>query len=154
MMIADVLRKAKRRKPRKRVGRGPGSGTGKTAARGNKGMGQHSADQPRRMTEGGQMPLFRRIPKRGFSNAQFRTVYQVVNVRDLEEFFEDGAKITPAVLEQAGLIRNAAGSVKILGTGDLGKKLDVEATKFSLSAARKITGAGGTIKSLGQPAGE
>jgi len=154
MMIADVLKKARRNKPRKRVGRGSGSGTGKTAARGNKGMGQHSTDQARRLTEGGQMPLFRRLPKRGFSNARFRTVYQVVNVRDLAEFFDEGTKVTPAALEQAGLIRDAAGPVKILGTGEVGKKLDVEATKFSLSAARKITGAGGTIKSLGEPVGE
>lgn len=154
MMITDVLTKAKRNKARKRVGRGPGSGTGKTAARGNKGMGQHSTDQARRLSEGGQMPLFRRLPKRGFSNAQFRTVYQVVNVQDLEEFFEDGAKITPAALEQAGLIRNAGGPVKILGAGNLGKKLEVEATKFSASAAKKISAAGGKVTSLSQPAGE
>ncbi|MBI4578582.1 MAG: 50S ribosomal protein L15 [Planctomycetes bacterium] len=145
MMISDVTSKARRNRRRKRVGRGIGSGRGKTSTRGHKGMGQHSSDQARRLTEGGQMPLFRRLPKRGFSNARFRTVYQVVNLADLADF-EDGAKITPAVLEAAGLIRDAGRPVKILGTGDLKKKLEVEATRFSESAARKITEAGGQAK--------
>lgn len=145
MMISEVTSKAHRNKSRKRVGRGIGSGHGKTSTRGHKGEGQHSTGRPRRMTEGGQMPLFRRLPKRGFSNANFRTEYQVVNVSSLEGF-EAGAKVTPAVLEAAGLIHDAAKPVKILGKGEISKKLDVEATKFSESAARKITEAGGAAK--------
>ena len=95
------------------------------------------------------MPFFRRIPKRGFSNAVFRTEYQVVNVSALDERFEDGSKITPVVLEAAGLVRDATQPIKILGTGEVSKKLDVEATRFSTSAAMKITQAGGQIKTLG-----
>jgi large subunit ribosomal protein L15 len=146
MMISEITSKARRNKSRKRVGRGIGSGRGKTATKGHKGMGQHSTGGARRLTEGGQMPLFRRIPKRGFSNAQFRTVYQVVNVFDLADTFEDGAKVTPATLEAAGLIHDAGKPVKILGTGELGKKLDVESNKFSEAAAKKITDAGGQAK--------
>lgn len=145
MMITDITSKGQRNKRRKRVGCGLGSGHGKTSTRGHKGMGQHSTDQARRLTEGGQMPLFRRLPKRGFSNANFRTVYQVVNVSDLEAF-DSGTKITPALLEAAGLIGSAAKPVKILGNGELKKKLEVEATKFSESAQRKITEAGGQAK--------
>jgi len=145
-MISDITSKAHRNKSRKRVGRGIGSGHGKTSTKGHKGMGQHSAGGARRLTEGGQMPLFRRIPKRGFSNAQFRTEYQVVNVVDLAEAFENGATVTPAALEAAGLIRDARKPVKILGTGELGKKLDVQANKFSETAAKKIADAGGQAK--------
>lgn len=146
MMISDITSKAHKNKSRKRVGRGIGSGHGKTSTKGHKGMGQHSTGGARRLTEGGQMPLFRRIPKRGFSNAQFRTEYQVVNVCDLAEVFEAGAKVNPATLETAGLIHDANKPVKILGTGDLAKKLDVEANKFSEAAAKKITDAGGQAK--------
>ena len=145
MMITDITSKGRRNKRPKRVGRGVGSGRGKTSTRGHKGMGQHSSDQARRLTEGGQMPLFRRLPKRGFTNAEFRTVYQVINVVDLE-VFENGTKVTPALLETARLIRDAKHPVKILGTGELTKKLDVEATKFSETATRKITEAGGQAK--------
>jgi len=146
MMISEVLSEATRNKRRKRVGRGTGSGRGKTAGRGHKGMGQHSSDRTTKLREGGQMPLFRRIPKRGFSNAQFRTVYQVVNVATLQERFEDGTHVTPRALEEAGLIHDAARPVKILGTGEVSKKLQVEATRFSASASRKITEAGGQAK--------
>jgi large subunit ribosomal protein L15 len=148
MMITDVLKKARRNRRPKRVGRGRGSGHGKTAGRGHKGMGQHSADQARRLTEGGQMPFFRRIPKRGFNNARFRREFQIVNVAALEQRFEDGAKVTPVALEEAGLIRDAARPVKILGTGDVGKKLNVEAACFSTSAAMKITQAGGQVRTV------
>ena len=145
MMISEITSRAHRNKSRKRVGRGLGSGHGKTSCRGHKGMGQHSTEQARQMTEGGQMPMFRRIPKRGFSNANFRTVYQVVNVSDLEAL-DAGSKITPLVLEAVGLIRDSRRPVKILGNGELKKKLEVEATKFSESAQRKITEAGGQAK--------
>jgi large subunit ribosomal protein L15 len=95
------------------------------------------------------MQFFRRIPKRGFSNFRFRRDFQVVNVGILEEAFENGAKVNAAALAEAGLIRNAEDPVKILGTGEVSKKFEVEATCFSTSAAMKITRAGGQIKSLG-----
>lgn len=148
MMIADVTSKGCKNKPRKRVGRGIGSGSGKTAGRGNKGMGQHS-DNRVGLREGGQLPLFRRLPKRGFSNARFRTQYQVVNLADLQEVFDDGTQVTPAALAEAGLIRDPAGLVKILGDGELSKKLKVEASRFSASASRKIEAAGGQAKVIG-----
>lgn len=146
MMINDVLQKSKPHKRRKRVGRGIGSGTGKTSARGHKGSGQHSTTIAKRMAEGGQMALFRRLPKRGFSNANFRVEYQVVNIKQLQERFEAGTHITPALLEEAGLIRRATDPVKILGTGELNKKFSVEATAASATAAAKIQAAGGNIK--------
>ncbi|UCD28048.1 MAG: 50S ribosomal protein L15 [Planctomycetota bacterium] len=149
MMISDILSQARRNKRRKRVGRGVGSGRGKTCGRGHKGSGQRAGRVTRPLTEGGQMPLFRRIPKRGFNNARFRTEYQVVNVSALESRFDAGTKVTPAVLEQAGLISDATKPVKILGDGDITKKLDVEAAKFSTSAAMKITKVGGNIKTTG-----
>ena len=149
MMISDVLSRARRNRRRKRVGRGIGSGHGKTCGRGHKGMGQHAGHRARQLTEGGQMPFFRRIPKRGFSNARFHTEYQVVNVSALEGRFEDGGKVTPAVLEEAGLIRDASRPVKVLGTGEITKKLNVEVTRFSTSAAVKITQAGGQIRTIG-----
>jgi large subunit ribosomal protein L15 len=148
MMIADVLSRAKRNRPRKRVGRGRGSGRGKTCGRGHKGQGQRAGGGAHRLTEGGQMPFFRRIPKRGFSNAQFRKAYQIVNLSVLEDHFDDGAKVTPAALEEAGLIRNLSVPVKILGDGEITKNFDVEAARFSTSAAMKITRAGGQIKTL------
>ncbi len=146
MMISDILSKAGRKKPRKRVGRGIGSGLGKTAGRGHKGMGQHSTEAAAAMAEGGQMPLFRRLPKRGFSNAQFRTEYQVVNVARLQERFDEGTHVTAKLLEERGLIHDAGKPVKVLGTGELTKKLTVEVTGFSASATRKIAEAGGQAK--------
>ncbi len=150
MMISDVLTKAGRDKKRKRIGRGIGSGHGKTSGRGHKGLGSRAGGKVRRLTEGGQMPLFRRLPKRGFSNARFRTEYQVVNVADLQKHFEDGGTINPVELEKVGLIRDAARPVKILGDGELTKKFNVEATCFSTAAATKITKVGGNIRSAGQ----
>ncbi len=146
MMISDVTARGRRTRPRKRVGRGIGSGSGKTAGRGHKGMGQHGSNFPSHLREGGQMPLFRRLPKRGFSNAGFRTEYQVVNVAALDAAFKDGDRVTPASLAAAGLIRSAAAPVKILGDGELTRKLTVEATRFSATAARKIEAAGGQVK--------
>jgi large subunit ribosomal protein L15 len=152
MMISDVLKQSRRNKGRKRVGRGVGTGRGKTCGRGHKGLGQRSGGGVRPLTEGGQMPLFRRIPKRGFTNAQFRTVYQVVNISDLARKYDDGARITPVELEASGLIHDAHQPVKILGDGEISKKLQVEATKFSKSAADKITNAGGKVQATGQTA--
>jgi large subunit ribosomal protein L15 len=149
MNITDVLKKSGRSKRRKRVGRGVGSGHGKTSTRGAKGLKARAGGAAPLMYEGGQMPLFRRIPKRGFSNAQFRTVYQPVNVGDLEAKFEAGTKVTAAVMEAAGLISDACKPVKVLGDGELKKKLDVEATGFSKTAEAKITQAGGQARKTG-----
>lgn len=149
MMINDILTRAKRNKTRKRVGRGPGSGSGKTSGRGHKGCKSRAGGGTRLLTEGGQMPFFRRIPKRGFNNAQFRTEYQVVNVSVLNDRYDDGAKVTLADLEEAGLIHDAAKPVKILGNGEIGKKIEVQATRFSAQAAEKITKAGGQATKIG-----
>jgi large subunit ribosomal protein L15 len=146
MNIADITKAAGRKKPRKRVGRGPGSGRGKTSTRGHKGAGQRSGSTKTTLNEGGQMRLFRRFPKVGFSNFKFRTDYAIVNVSDLDRKFEAGDHVTAVALVEAGLIRNLALPIKILGNGDLGKKLVVEANKFSKSAEEKIKTGGGEAK--------
>jgi large subunit ribosomal protein L15 len=135
------------KRPRKRVGRGPGSGNGKTAGRGHKGQKSRSGYSRRWGFEGGQMPLVRRIPKRGFFNV-FRVDYQVVNLRDLDRVFDDGDEVTPATLLEKGLIRRGPKPVKVLATGDLSKKLSVVADKFSGSAKSKIEAAGGTCETV------
>jgi large subunit ribosomal protein L15 len=132
-------------KTRKRVGRGPGSGLGKTAGRGHKGQKSRSGYSRRFGFEGGQMPLVRRIPKRGFTNLN-RVSYQVVNVRDLERVFGDGDEVTPEVLASKGLVRGGDRPVKVLAGGELSKKLSVCAHKFSEAARTKIEGAGGSCE--------
>ncbi len=149
MELADITSKAGAHEKRKRVGRGRGSGHGKTCGRGHKGVGQRAGGSIRRLTEGGQMPLFRRIPKRGFSNAPFRTDYDIVNVCDLDELFSNGDEVTKQTLVKVGLLRNDRVLVKILGDGDLAKKLTVLADRFSKSAKEKITAAGGTVSEIG-----
>ena len=149
MELADITSKAGAHEKRKRVGRGRGSGHGKTCGRGHKGSGQRAGGSIRRLTEGGQMPLFRRIPKRGFSNAPFKTEYDIVNVCDLDELFSNGDEITKQTLVKVGLLRNDRVLVKILGDGDLAKKLTVLADRFSKSAREKITAAGGTVSEIG-----
>ena len=143
MQLGDVLKQAGSHRKRKRLGRGVGSGLGKTSGRGHKGAGSRAGSTRLSMGEGGQMPLFRRLPKRGFSNAAFRTNYNVVNVGDLEKRFEANAHVTPEAILEAGLIRNLRYKVKVLGDGALTKKLKVEAGKFSKSAEEKIKAAGG-----------
>lgn len=128
---------------RKRRGQGIGSGNGKTAGKGHKGQKSRSGGGVRPGFEGGQMPLSRRIPKRGFSNFRFAKNYQVVNLQDLENRFPEGAVVDFEALVAAGLVRKAGEPVKILGTGDLGKALTVKAAKFSASATAKIESAGG-----------
>lgn len=135
------------KRPRKRVGRGPGSGNGKTAGRGHKGQKSRSGYSRRYGFEGGQMPLVRRIPKRGFFNV-FRVDYQVVNLRDLERVFADGDEVNPTTMVEKGLIRRGPKPVKILATGDLSKKLSIVADKFSGSARSKIEAAGGTCETV------
>jgi large subunit ribosomal protein L15 len=134
-------------KDRKRVGRGPGSGLGKTAGRGVKGQKARSSII-RPGFEGGQTPLIRRTPIRGFNHAAFHVSYQIVNVADLADFAA-GTVVTPELLAEVGLIRKADELVKILGAGELGQALTVQAHKFSKTAADKITAKGGTAEVLG-----
>ncbi len=129
-------------KARKRVGRGPGSGIGKTAGRGENGQNSRSGGGVRIGFEGGQTPLFRRIPKRGFSNARFKKVYAIINLDDLNKF-EDGAEVTPEILKDMGLVKKQLDGVKVLGNGTLEKKLTVKANKFSKTAKEAIEKTGG-----------
>src|SRR4249920_3174253 len=132
---------------KRRVGRGPGSGHGKTASRGHKGAKSRSGHRFKRGFEGGQMPLHRRVPKRGFHNP-FRVEYAVVNLDTLAEVFDTGSEVTPDVLRERGLVRESGVPVKVLGRGDIAKKLIVKAHKFSGSAAKKIEAAGGSTEVL------
>ena len=146
MLNHDITSVAGKHKGRKRVGRGRGARSGKTCGRGHKGGGQRSGWRRRGMQEGGQMPTFRRIPKRGFSNARFAKRYAVVNVGALETRYEDGARVTLQSLVEAGLVRNLHHPVKVLGDGTLTKKLSVDAAKFSKSAMEKIQAVGGEAR--------
>ena len=129
-------------KARKRVGRGPGSGTGKTAGRGENGQNSRSGGGVRIGFEGGQTPLFRRLPKRGFSNARFKKVYAVINLDDLNKF-DNGAEVTPEILKDMGLVKNTLDGLKVLGNGSLERKLTVKAHKFSKTAKEQIEKLGG-----------
>ena len=143
MNLADVRAAYIPRKKRKRVGRGPGSGHGKTCGRGTKGQQSRSGGGTRPGFEGGQMPLFRRLPKRGFNNSKFRTVYAIVNVGQLEAAFDDGTTVDVAAIRAAHLVNAKTGPIKVLGSGELTKKLNVQADRFSGSAKAKIEAAGG-----------
>ena len=128
---------------KKRVGRGPGSGLGKTSGRGNKGQKSRSGYSAKRGFEGGQMPLHRRLPKRGFTNI-FKREWAEVNLSDLERIFDTGATVTPEALVQHGLVRKSKlDSIVILGRGELKKSLTISAHRFSASAKEKIEAAGG-----------
>ena len=129
-------------KSRKRLGRGPSSGYGKTSGKGHKGQNARSGGGVRIGFEGGQTPLFRRLPKRGFSNAPFKKTYAVINLSDLNKF-EDGAVITPELLKEMGLIKQQLDGIKVLGSGALDKKIHVKAHKFSETAQAKIEKLGG-----------
>ena len=146
MELSNLKPKKGARHAKKRVGRGPGSGHGKTASRGEKGQKSRSGYSGKRGFEGGQMPLHRRLPKRGFTNI-FKKDYAVVNVSDLERF-DSGASIDEATLRQAGLVKGSHDGVKVLGDGELSKKLTVSATKFSKSAREIIEKAGGTCQEI------
>ena len=135
----------------KRLGRGESSGHGKTSGRGGKGQTARSGSSIRIGFEGGQMPLIRRIPKRGYNNARFKTVYLVVNVDKLNQF-DDGARVDEAALRASGLADGKADGVKILGEGELTKKLTVVANKFSTTARQKIEAAGGSCEEVVAPA--
>jgi len=130
----------------KRIGRGPGSGHGKTAGRGNKGMWSRSGSSQKRGFEGGQMPLHRRMPKRGFTNAVFKKKYSTINVSDLSKF-EKGSKVGPQELVDAGVIRRlASDGLRVLGDGQIDRALTVSAHYFTEGAREKITKAGGTCE--------
>jgi large subunit ribosomal protein L15 len=139
-------------KRKKRVGRGPGSGHGKTASRGSKGQwASAGANMPTPMFEGGQMPLFRRIPKRGFSRATWARRFLVVNVGDLDKAFTEGATVDQESLRKIGLAKGPADGIRVLGTGELTKRLIVRAHHFSKSAAEKIASKGGTAERIPPP---
>ena len=130
---------------RKRVGRGIGSGLGKTSGKGHKGQNARSGGGVRPGFEGGQLPLFRRLSKRGFNNYNFRTNYAVINLSDLEKF-ADGTEVTPELLIENGIIKKQLDGIKVLGHGTLTKKLNVKANKFSTTAKEKIEAIGGTTE--------
>lgn len=132
-------------KTRKRVGRGNGSGLGNTAGRGHKGQNSRSGGGVRPGFEGGQMPMTRRLPKRGFHN-KFGKEYTVINLSDLEARFEQGAEVTIEALFEVGLIKKVQDGVKVLGDGELTKALTIKVTKVSKTAAEKITAAGGKVE--------
>ena len=132
-------------KTRKRVGRGPGSGMGKTSTRGENGQRSRSGASIPAWFEGGQSPLYRRIPKRGFNNARFRIEYATINLSDLNKF-NDGDVVTPELLKEKGIVKKQLCGIKVLGNGTLEKKLTVRANRFSSSAITKIESAGGTAE--------
>jgi large subunit ribosomal protein L15 len=149
MDLTTVHQGVQKRKRRKRVGRGTGSGMGKTATRGHKGMyATTGAKKPKFTFEGGQMQLFRRMPKRGFSHATWDKTYHIVNLDQLEAKFNDGDTVDPDALARARLTRGPADGVRILGRGELTKKLDVKAHHFTRSAAEKIASRGGSTEVL------
>ena len=129
-------------KERKRLGRGTSRGTGKTSGKGHKGQNARSGGGVKPWFEGGQLPLYRRLPKRGFSNARFKVEYAVINLSDLNRF-EDGSEITPELLKEMGLVKNQLSGIKVLGNGTLEKKLIVKAHQFSATAIREIEKLGG-----------
>jgi large subunit ribosomal protein L15 len=144
VILNDVQVGIQPRKPRKRIGRGPGSGHGKTSGRGHKGFFSRSGSSTRRGFQGGQMPLFRRVAKRGFSNNYFAPEVTVVNVGVLNENFEAGAEVTPEVLVAKGIISTRFDELKVLGDGEVTKALKISAHRFSASAESKIAAAGGS----------
>ena len=146
MKLHELIPPKGARKEKKRVGRGVGSGSGKTSGRGHKGQKSRSGSRRRFGYEGGQMPLMRRLPKRGFTN-MFRKEYAIVNVRDLDRF-SDGTEITPQLLKEQGILKNKSDRIKILGEGELKKRIIVCAHKFSKTAVDKIQALSGEIKVL------
>lgn len=145
MILNDVQVGIQPRKPRKRIGRGPGSGHGKTSGRGHKGFFSRSGSSTRRGFQGGQMPLFRRVAKRGFSNNYFAPEVTVVNIGVLNENFEAGAEVTPEILVARGIISTRFDELKVLGDGEVTKALKISAHRFSASAESKIAAAGGSF---------
>lgn len=147
MNLNDVHRGIQKNRKRKRIGRGPGSGTGKTSGRGHKGHKSRSGYSRKPNFQGGAMPMFRRVPKRGFNNRWAVTVF-AVNVGKLNDRFNDGDEVTLAAMAAKDVAKGTFDEVKILGDGELTKKLTVSAHRFSKSAEEKITAAGGTVVKL------
>ena len=145
MSLSDLKPPRGMKHPKKRIGRGQGSGNGKTAGSGHKGQKSRSGYKFKRGFEGGQMPLHRRVPKRGFHNP-FRVEYEVVNLDTLATRFEAGTVVTPDLLRERGLVAGGKRLVKILGRGEVGKALTVRAHKFSGKAAEKLAAAGGNAE--------
>ncbi len=145
MKLHELEKNVGATKKRKIVGRGRGSGLGKTSGKGHKGQNARSGGGVRTVFEGGQTPLYRRLPKKGFNNTRFATVYSVINVSDLNRF-ENGTVVSPALLKEVGLVKNQLDGVKILGNGELKKKLTIQANKFSKSAIEKIEKSGSKIE--------
>lgn len=144
MRLHDVQPRPGAKKRRKRIGCGESSGHGKTSCKGHKGQKARAGKGIRPGFEGGQMPLHRRLPKKGFSNAMFRDVYEVVNVGDLNAF-DDGATVNEQSLREKGLVNRGCDAIKILGSGELTRKLTIQVDKVSASAREKIEKAGGNV---------
>lgn len=145
-MKLESLPKTKELKNIKRIGRGPGSGMGKTSTHGQKGQKSRSGVSIHAWFQGGQSPLYRRIPKRGFKNTRFETKYAVINIGDLDKFFKNGEEVTPEILKARGIIKKELDGVKVLAGGKLTKKLTVKANRFSSKAVTKILESGGTTE--------
>ena len=142
-MKLESLPVSNEKKARKRVGRGPGSGMGKTATRGENGQKSRSGASISAWFQGGQTPIYRRIPKRGFNNKRFATKFAVINLSDLDKYFNDGDIVTPEVLKEKGIIKKQLSGIKVLANGELTKKLTVKAQRFSSLSVTKIEKAGG-----------
>ena len=142
-MKLENLPRSKETKAIKRVGRGPGSGLGKTSGRGESGQKSRSGASIVPWFQGGQTPLYRRIPKRGFNNSNFRVEYATINLSDLNKFFKDGDTVSPEVLKSRKIIKKELNGIKVLGNGTLEKKLTIKAHRFSSKAVTKIEEAGG-----------
>ena len=142
-MRLENLPKTSEMKARKRVGRGPGSGMGKTSTRGENGQKSRSGASIKPWFQGGQSPLYRRIPKRGFNNKNFAVRYATINLSDLNNFFNDGDVVTPEILFERKILKKELNGVKILGNGNLDKKLTIKAHRFTSAAVTKINDAGG-----------
>ena len=142
-MKLENLPRSKETKSIKRVGRGPGSGMGKTSTRGENGQKSRSGASSPAWFQGGQSPLYRRLPKRGFNNKRFRCEFATINLDSLNKFFNDGDVVTPEILKERGIIKNSLCGIKVLANGNLDKKLTIKAHRFSSKAVTKIEEAGG-----------
>jgi len=152
MDLSTVHHGIEKRTQKKRVGRGPGSGHGKTASRGSKGQyASAGAKKPAFTFEGGQMPLFRRMPKRGFSHETWDRKFHVVNVGDIDKAFNDGEVVNAASLKRVGLANGPSDGVRVLGQGEVTKKLTIKADHFTKSAEEKIKAKGGTVELVPPP---
>ncbi len=141
MKLHELVANEGAKQTKKRIGRGAGSGLGKTSGKGQKGQKARSGGGKGAVFEGGQLPLYRRLPKRGFTNAKFKTEYAVINLDDLNRF-DNGTEVTPALLKEVGLVKKGLDGIKVLGEGTLEKKLTIKANKFSTSALEKIEKSG------------